>query len=98
MPKFKYTATFSDGTIITRSSHRDYKVAWIIRQRREDSEKIKLYGEFWQRTGFASSKTLALKAIASYRIDGYPIVLEETADAVCPGPKLLEAVLNPARR
>jgi hypothetical protein len=100
MSKFKYTATFSDGTVITRSSHRDYKFAWIIRYRHLAPEYVAKRGEFSQRTGFAASKALAFKALASCRYEEsekHVVALEEVADAICPGPKLLEDVLNAKR-
>lgn len=48
----RYTATFADGTAITRSSERPYTVAWRARWVAENGLRI-------ERTGFAVSREKA---------------------------------------
>ena len=55
--KIKYTATLSDGTILTRSSERPYTHAWAIIW---DGDKL-------GSSGFSGSRLLAEKAAAAER-------------------------------
>ncbi len=77
-----YTATFSDGTTITRSSHRTYTHAWLCHYRyvaKSGPHK----GETFENKvhGFSGSRALAQKAL---NLGGghLTILLEEVAEAV----------------
>lgn len=51
----KYTATFSDGSTITRNSHREYGFAWMSSWTRLDGKRV-------TETGFSNTADNAAKA------------------------------------
>lgn len=61
----RYTATFSDGTTLTRGSHREYQAAWraIITEREVAPGQTER--RTWTLTGFARTPQLAVKSAAS---------------------------------
>ena len=78
--KFKYTATFSDGTTVTRTSHRTYTHAWRVTYKPtkvplSSIKSINQYRVEWNAsvdngvihsdTGFSSSADLAQRAARS---------------------------------
>ncbi len=59
MKKTTYSATFSDGTSITRNSAREYSHAWQVNYYGSRSDG----SDCATKTGFAASKTNAEKAV-----------------------------------
>lgn len=81
MAKIKYQATFADGTVITRTSHRTYTHAWrIVRGAPVRGEY--LYKDGFTHTGFSGSAALAQKAIASERgrFEDFPVLSAESVE------------------
>jgi hypothetical protein len=73
-----YRATFSDGTVIKRSTtSRKYTHAWLVRWRNKEPEK---WGPTSERSGFCGSIVLAYNALPRERGDGM-MVLSEVAPA-----------------
>lgn len=79
----KFTATFSDGTVLTRSSDcRVYAAAWLAYGEREDGK----YGKGWHLQGFSSSQEQARKNMDAEtafvrRNSGYTTKFSEVAPA-----------------
>lgn len=60
MPKTKYTATFANGDVLTRSSDRVYTYAWRITASHESYEPYTM-------RGFAATEGLARRAANACR-------------------------------
>lgn len=66
--RIKYSATFSDGSHLTRSSHRIYTHAWMRRIEKvtpQRSSNDYFPGQTSTLHGFSGSKELAEKALAA---------------------------------
>jgi len=74
MAKTKYSATFSDGTVLTRSSDRTYTHAWRLIWTGGDLSK------YAGTKGFAASAELAHKAAAA-RLSSFTGSTYEVAEA-----------------
>ena len=75
--KISYTATFSNGEVLTRKSHRDYAAAYFwLGTRVSDGQSTR--GE-----GFARTRELAAKALrADSSWPGIKVIFAEVTDAV----------------
>lgn len=78
MAKPKYSATFSDGAVLTRQTDRTYTAAWRVRCTYEN-------GNVRQFDGFSATRALAMKAAASQVSSSRPYYVNidsEVVDAV----------------
>lgn len=61
----RYTATFSDGTTLTRGSHREYQSAWRVIITEREIAPNQTERRTWTLTGFARTPQLAVKTAAA---------------------------------
>ena len=74
MAKISYTATFDDGSIITRKSDREYRAAWRVNFRGQGAGAP--WPEDHSATGFSRTDELAAKAARQYEGGKYYISTE----------------------
>lgn len=61
----RYTATFSDGAVITRNSHREYQAAWRAIVTEREVAQGQTERRTWTVTGFSRTPALAVRAAAT---------------------------------
>jgi hypothetical protein len=87
--KIEYTATFSDGTVLTRKSHREYQAAWRWTGTRIED------GRVLSQDGFSATRELAAKALRAHtNWCGLKVDFAEVTSVSRPGPALLDDVLS----
>lgn len=90
MPKTTYTATFPDGAVLTRGSHREYAAAWRVTYEKmtpAEDQYSRPLGYIGSEHGFSGTDALARSAASSAanRFRGNPrwkLLAEEVATTV----------------
>jgi len=85
-----YTATFSNGVIISRKSNHDYRFAFLW-------TGTDANGRVHTRSGFSSSRELATKTMegqCGWMHKRGDLAFAEVVAVSIPGPELLDATLN----